>query len=84
MNLALRYERFSQPWEVLERVDVPPGLPVPNEVIARVVLRPVNPSDLLTIRGASPHRTKVPAIPGYEGVSEVVAVGANISSMFDQ
>ncbi len=34
---------------------------------------PVNPSDLIPVTGAYRHRTRLPAVAGYEGLGEVVA-----------
>lgn len=37
-----------------------------------------NPSDAITISGAYPSRTTFPFVPGFEGVGQVVAVGAEV------
>uniref|UniRef100_UPI00406C4F2C alcohol dehydrogenase catalytic domain-containing protein n=1 Tax=Brevibacillus sp. FSL K6-2834 TaxID=2954680 RepID=UPI00406C4F2C len=42
--------------------------------------RPINPSDLISIRGAYRHRICLPAVPGYEGVGTVVETGPLASS----
>ncbi len=46
-----------------------------NEVLVRMLARPINPSDLIPIRGAYSHRITLPTIPGYEGVGIVEAAG---------
>ncbi|QVQ51416.1 zinc-dependent alcohol dehydrogenase family protein [Spiractinospora alimapuensis] len=53
--------------------------PVPRpgagEVVVRMGVSVVNPSDLITISGAYPSRTSLPFRPGFEGVGTVVAAG---------
>nr|WP_240763018.1 zinc-dependent alcohol dehydrogenase family protein [Paenibacillus thalictri] len=51
-----------------------------NEIVVRMILSPINPSDLIPIRGAYQHRTQLPAIPGYEGVGIVQAVGSSVTT----
>lgn len=78
MFLALRYCEFGDPEEVLavesrsfERLG-------PGELRVRVGLSPINPSDLLPVKGAYRHSTRVPATPGYEGVGVVTEVGSDV------
>ncbi|WP_318152594.1 zinc-dependent alcohol dehydrogenase family protein [Paenibacillus terricola] len=47
-----------------------------DEVLVRMLASPINPSDLIPIRGAYKHRIHLPAIPGYEGVGVVEEVGS--------
>lgn len=42
-------------------------------VRVRMRFAPVNPSDLIPVTGAYRHRTRLPAVAGYEGLGEVVA-----------
>ncbi|TDF98857.1 zinc-dependent alcohol dehydrogenase family protein [Paenibacillus piri] len=72
---AVRFYRFGQPADVLQLVRRRIREPGPGELRVRMTARPINPSDLIPIRGAYPHRTPLPAIPGYEGVGVVEAVG---------
>src|SRR5690625_301235 len=44
--------------------------------------RPINPSDLIPIKGAYSHRISTPNIPGYEGVAIVEEVGHLVSQEF--
>ena len=44
-----------------------------------MLVRPINPSDLIPITGAYAHRIPLPNIPGYEGVGIVEDVGAFVS-----
>lgn len=45
------------------------------------LLAPVNPADINTIQGKYPSKPPLPAIPGNEGVGEVIAVGANVKAL---
>ncbi|MBR2563683.1 MAG: zinc-dependent alcohol dehydrogenase family protein [Paenibacillus sp.] len=77
---VIRYYRFGEPSEVLEMKEkevLPPG---PGELAVRMRARPINPSDILPIRGAYPHRTRLPAVPGFEGIGVVEAVGPGVSN----
>ncbi|WP_326099941.1 zinc-dependent alcohol dehydrogenase family protein [Paenibacillus pabuli] len=56
---------------------MPPG---PGELAVRMCARPINPSDVIPVRGAYPHRTTLPAVPGFEGVGVVEAVGPGVSN----
>lgn len=51
-----------------------------DEVLVRMIASPINPSDLIPIRGAYKHRIQLPAIPGYEGVGIVERVGSSMYS----
>ena len=76
---VIRYYRFGEPNEVLlveEKEILPPG---EGEVNVRMLARPINPSDLIPVRGAYSHRTLLPAVPGFEGVGVVEAVGSGVS-----
>ncbi|EPF24050.1 putative oxidoreductase, partial [Klebsiella pneumoniae subsp. pneumoniae CIP 52.145 = B5055] len=44
-----------------------------GRVRVRMRFAPVNPSDLIPVTGAYRHRTRLPAVAGYEGLGEVVA-----------
>lgn len=44
-----------------------------------MLARPINPSDLIPVRGSYSHRIPLPYIPGYEGVGVVADVGTNVS-----
>ncbi|MFD1205412.1 zinc-dependent alcohol dehydrogenase family protein [Sporosarcina contaminans] len=76
---CLIFNQFGNPQEVLkfECKDIQP--PKEDEVLVRMVARPMNPSDLIPIRGAYSHRISLPNIPGYEGVGIVEDVGSLVS-----
>ena len=69
------YDRFGNPQEVLRvtQADVPELRS--GELLVKMLARPINPSDLIPIRGNYAHRIQPPAVPGYEGVGIVVDAG---------
>lgn len=76
---CLKFYEFGSPKSVLkvEYKSIEP--PKDNEVIVRMLARPINPSDLIPIRGSYAHRISLPNFPGYEGVGIVEDVGFSVS-----
>jgi NADPH:quinone reductase len=70
---AVICERWGDPDEVLQLRDVPVPEPKRGEVRVRMLASPVNPSDVLTIRGQYGRQPPLPATPGFEGVGIVEA-----------
>src|SRR5947209_12174618 len=79
---AIVFEKFGQPAEVLQVRDAPVLEPGPGQVRVRMLAAPVNPSDLLTIRGQYARLPKLPATPGFEGVGIVDAAGPGLVGRF--
>lgn len=80
---AVVFERFGEPREVLAVRDVPmPADPASGEVRVRMILSPLNPSDLMTVRGQYGRLPSLPATPGFEGVGVIEASGAGWISRF--
>jgi NADPH:quinone reductase-like Zn-dependent oxidoreductase len=75
---ALRFEAFGEPVQVLSFQDVPDPQPGPGEVRLRMSLRPINPSDLLQVKGVYGRRPDLPATAGLEGLGTVDALGAGV------
>ncbi|MGJ7913341.1 zinc-dependent alcohol dehydrogenase family protein [Neobacillus sp. LXY-1] len=75
----ITFYEFGSPKDVLkiEYKTIEP--PKDHEVLVRMLARPINPSDLIPIRGAYSHRISLPNIPGYEGVGIVEEVGPLVS-----
>lgn len=76
---CIKFYEFGSPKNVLKVEEKRIELPKENEVIVRMLARPINPSDLIPIRGAYSHRISLPNIPGYEGIGIVEGVGPLVS-----
>ncbi|MFO1443007.1 zinc-dependent alcohol dehydrogenase family protein [Bacillus sp. Bva_UNVM-123] len=75
----INFYEFGSPKDVLKIEYKPIEPPKNNEVLVRMLARPINPSDLIPIRGAYSHRISLPNIPGYEGVGFVEDLGPLVS-----
>lgn len=75
---ALVFDRFGDPAEVLQLRDVPLPEPGPGQVRVRMRATPLNPSDLLVVRGEYGRKPNLPATPGFEGVGVVDKVGPGL------
>ncbi|MDX1966593.1 MAG: zinc-dependent alcohol dehydrogenase family protein [Planctomycetaceae bacterium] len=76
--LAAVFDRFGEPGDVLRIEERPLPTPGVGEVRVRMLASPVNPSDLMTIRGVYGIRPALPSVPGYEGVGIVDAARAGL------
>lgn len=66
--------------EVLELVDLPDPEPGPGEVLVKVLGVSINHLDLWVRRGMPGLPIPMPRIPGCDGVGEIVALGAGVTS----
>lgn len=73
------YNEFGNPKDVLKIEYKTIDPPKNDEILVRMLVRPINPSDLIPIKGAYAHRISLPDIPGYEGVGIVEDVGPFVS-----
>ncbi len=76
---CITFNEFGNPQDVLKVEDKRIHPPKAHEVLVRMLARPMNPSDLIPIRGSYAHRISLPNIPGYEGVGIVEEVGSSVS-----
>jgi len=79
---AVRFEAFGEPGQVLGVAEVPEPVPGPGEVLVRMIASPVNPSDLLVVRGRYGVLPPLPATPGFEGVGVVEDSGPGLLGRF--
>jgi NADPH:quinone reductase-like Zn-dependent oxidoreductase len=75
---AIVFDRFGEPAEVLRVREVPDPEPGRGEVRVRMIASPVNPSDLLVVRGLYGALPTLPATPGFEGVGVVDKAGPGL------
>lgn len=77
------FKSFGEPKDVLNVAVTNVSFPNKNEIIVKMTLSSINPSDLLAIRGVGSYRERIslPAIAGFEGVGTVVALGEEVNSL---
>jgi NADPH:quinone reductase-like Zn-dependent oxidoreductase len=75
---ALVFDRFGEPADVLHVREVPTPEPGPGQVRVRMIASPINPSDLLVVRGRYGVLPTLPATPGFEGVGVVDRAGPGL------
>ena len=75
---AIVFEQFGNPADVLQLRDVAAPAPGPGEVRVHMRAAPINPSDLLVVRGQYGRLPTLPATPGFEGVGVIDAVGPGL------
>jgi NADPH:quinone reductase-like Zn-dependent oxidoreductase len=78
---AAMFDRFGVPEDVLQVRDLPVPEPARGQVRVRMVASPVNPSDLLVIRGEYGTLPTLPATPGFEGVGVVDKSGGGLLAL---
>lgn len=78
MMRALEFQEVGNPSEVLKLVEVDVPNPGAGAVRLRMTLRPINPSDLLQVKGVYGRRPQLPAIAGLEGLAVVDALGEGV------
>ena len=78
---SVRFHQFGDPAAVLRVEDVPEPQPGANQALLRIRARPINPSDLLTVRGLYGALPKLPATPGLEGVGVIEALGEGAQNL---
>jgi NADPH:quinone reductase-like Zn-dependent oxidoreductase len=76
------YDRHGDPSQVL-RLDssAQPPVPAAEEVLVRVLVRPVHPGDLVNIVGSDGDELPQPRSPGLEGMGVVESIGKAVSEV---
>jgi NADPH:quinone reductase len=62
--------------ESLQVTEMPVPRPSAGQVLVRVTATPINPADLMFVRGLYGVKRPLPAVPGFEGCGTVVAAGS--------
>src|ERR1700744_4200504 len=75
---ALIYRETGEPKSVLQLEEVDTPALAPGEALVRVLLSPINASDLHMVRGRYGYQPELPASPGIEGVGIGEAVGSGV------
>ncbi len=79
---AAVFERFGDPAQELAVREVADPRPGPGQVRVRMILSPINPSDLLVVEGRYGVLPRLPATPGFEGVGIVDEAGPGLIGRF--
>jgi len=77
---ALQLSSFGTPTDVVELTEIEPGDPGPGQLAVAIEAAPINPSDLMLIKGIYGVRPDLPAALGAEGVGRVIAVGDGVDA----
>jgi NADPH:quinone reductase-like Zn-dependent oxidoreductase len=75
---TLQIKTFGKPSMAPELIESDPPEPAAGQVLVALEAAPINPSDLLLIRGRYGHRPALPAALGTEGVGRIVDVGSAV------
>jgi NADPH2:quinone reductase len=79
---AIQFAHHGEPKDVLAVTDKPLPEPGEHEIRVQVLLSPINPSDLLYVRGHYSGVTATfPASVGFEGVGVVDALGPGVQNL---
>ncbi|WP_224369293.1 zinc-binding dehydrogenase [Hyalangium versicolor] len=73
---ALCLKAYDGRPESLQVMEVPVPRPGAGQVLVRVAAAPINPADLMFVRGLYGVKKPLPAVPGFEGSGTVVAAGS--------
>jgi len=77
----IQFDRCGDPEKVLYLAEITDPQPGPGEVRLRLILRPVNPSDIAYIRGLYVPPESFPATTGLEAVGIAEAVGKDVTDI---
>lgn len=79
---SIRFRQYGEPVKVLEVEEFSVPEPGPEKVRVRILATPVNPSDLLYVRGVyAGVQAQFPAPVGFEGVGIVDALGPGVQDL---
>ncbi|XP_037824996.1 enoyl-[acyl-carrier-protein] reductase, mitochondrial-like [Lucilia sericata] len=80
-TLSLKFSGNGEPTQVLEMVEEELPEPENNQVLVRVLMAPINPSDINIIQGRYPLQpAQLPATAGNEFVGEIVQMGDKVEN----
>src|ERR1700749_1347598 len=77
---ALIFRETGEPKNVLELAEISTPPLADGEALVRVLLTPINASDLHMVRGRYGYQPELPASPGIEAVGIVEALGPGVQA----
>lgn len=78
---AIQFKSFGEPAEVLEIVEKAVPEPRADEVQVNMLLRPINPYELMIVRGQYSFRPDLPGIAGFEGIGVAQKAGSAVQNI---
>lgn len=75
---TIQFEKTGTPAQVLQVAEAPVPSPGAGEILIKVIASPVNPSDIMFVRGMYGIRPELPSGAGFEGVGVVESVGEGV------
>jgi NADPH:quinone reductase-like Zn-dependent oxidoreductase len=78
---SLQFNQFGDPAKVLNVVETNIPEIKADEVKVRMLLRPINPYELMIVEGVYSFKPSLPAVAGFEGVGIIESLGANITQL---
>ncbi|MGB1875701.1 MAG: zinc-dependent alcohol dehydrogenase family protein [Rhodospirillaceae bacterium] len=75
-----RYTRNGDPSTVIEIVEEETPAPQAGEVTIRMEAAPIHLADLYCMSGKERFEMPLPAVPGFEGIGHIIAVGEGVTS----
>lgn len=75
---CVQLESPGEPADVLKCVELESPVPGHGDVLVRMLASPINPSDMMFVRGVYGVQPQLPQVPGFEGVGVVEASGGGL------
>lgn len=79
---AIVFDETGPPDQVLQVRECAKPVPARGQVLVRMIASPVNPSDIMYVRGRYGLKPHFPATPGFEGVGVVEQSGGGVLGWF--
>ncbi|MGJ8527124.1 zinc-dependent alcohol dehydrogenase family protein [Maritalea sp.] len=77
----VEYKELGDPKDVLQVLEVDSAVLQTGEIRVKMLASPINPSNLLEIAGQYGTIPDLPAVPGSEGIGEIVELGAGVDGL---
>jgi len=78
LTIASYNSNLIRAMQGMKIVDLPMPKPGEGEVLIKIDLAPVNPSDIALLRGGYNISRTLPAIPGFEGTGKIIKTGKGV------